>query len=72
MTDEQKWDRLERIARLLAQPDPGRRRESREQLKRLRALVEKHRKDDERLANETQAQTEPSGHPDTDDSEQQP
>lgn len=28
MMTEQEWDRLERIARLLAQPDPRRRRES--------------------------------------------
>lgn len=59
MTDEQRWDRLERIARLLAQPDLRRQRESREQLAKLKALVEKQRKDDERLANLQKAQEQP-------------
>ena len=59
MTDEQRWDRLERIARLLAQPDLRRERESRKQLEKLRALAEKHRKDDERLANLKKAQKGP-------------
>jgi hypothetical protein len=56
MTDEQRWDRLERIARLLAQPDLRRQRESREQLKKLKALVEKDTREAERLANLRKAQ----------------
>ena len=56
MTDEQRWDRLERIARLLAQPDLRRQRESRKQLEKLKALVEKHRREDEVLANSEKAQ----------------
>jgi hypothetical protein len=59
MTDEQRWDRLERIARLLAQPDLRRERESREQLAKLKALVEKHRKEDEVLAKSEKAQKGP-------------
>ncbi len=39
MTDAQ-LDRLERIAQKLAEPDLDRRRESRKQLARLRALLE--------------------------------
>lgn len=50
MTDEQKWDRLERIARLLAQPDLRYERELREQTKKLKAMVERHRIEDEQAA----------------------
>jgi len=59
MTEEQKWDRLERIARLLAQPDLRSQRESRKEFEKLKALVEKHRQDDARLANLRKAQSEP-------------
>ena len=69
MTDEQKWDRLERIVRLLGQPDVRRRRESREQLEKLRALAEKHRKEDERLAEEWKAQKRRLDHLDKNDSD---
>lgn len=50
---------MERIARLLAQPDLRGRRESREQLKKLKALEEKHRVEAERLANLREAQKRP-------------
>jgi len=50
---------LERIARLLAQPDLRRERESREQLKKLRAMEEKHRIEDERAANLRNEQKRP-------------
>ena len=50
MTDDQEWERLERIARLLAQPDLRGRRESREQLKKLKALEERDRIEAERRA----------------------
>lgn len=59
MTDDQEWERLERIARLLAQPDLRGRRESREQLKKLKALEERDRIEAERRADLRKAQKPP-------------
>jgi hypothetical protein len=56
MTPEQRLDRLERIARLLAQPDLRAEEQSRKQFEKLRLMVEEQRKNDERFAKMEEAQ----------------
>jgi len=46
MMTEHQWDRLERIVRLLGQRDRRREEESRQQLKKLQALIAKHEEED--------------------------
>ena len=67
MTHEQQMDRVERIARLLAQPDLRGEARTRKQMEMLRSPAEKDRKDDERRAKLKQEQKR-SERSDTNDS----
>jgi hypothetical protein len=52
MMTEHQWDRLEHIVRLLGQRDRLREKESREQMKKLKALWAKHEEDKSKKSNE--------------------